>query len=535
MPNYTTNYNLKKPLQEEFYNIDDHNGNMDIIDAELKKRASLDENGKVLPDQLPSMNYVPTSEKGKANGVATLDESGKVPSSQLPDDAGGSGKRTVRFTVGSSQYGWTASDCDYLCDGTADDVEINAAIQALRTTGGEIVLLDGLYNIKSAILVNKSGVTLTGNGGSTKIIRAFNDDEYDAEQGLVVIKNSFCTIKNIYFDGVKSGYYSNTAINLNSGDNCTISNNTIVNITTDGIYADGDHHIIENNIITDCGNIGLYLSGCNKATITNNQIMRSEAYGMYLYNVNDAVVNDNICMDCKDSGISLQNCNTTCFSGNILNGNSQNGIYLPDGDSNIICGNTFIENKNFGVYLNSLANKNVVMSNVYTSNTRGDVKNDGTNNIIHLPDHEHDGGDITSGFDTLAANLGIPKLATGSYIGDGTGVNDAAYNGSAAAREPLWLTCEYRTIQLPFVPKVILLFTETLNINEGKDVTYEMFQGGFTNLKVSTNLYWSVARLKDNELQVVYIAGARNADGSISGSNVKGPNVSGEVYHWLCF
>jgi len=35
----TTNYNLKKPAQSDFYNIDDQNDNMDIIDAELKKHA----------------------------------------------------------------------------------------------------------------------------------------------------------------------------------------------------------------------------------------------------------------------------------------------------------------------------------------------------------------------------------------------------------------------------------------------------------------------------------------------------------------
>lgn len=35
MANYTTNYNLKKPLDNENYNIDDQNGNMDIIDAAL--------------------------------------------------------------------------------------------------------------------------------------------------------------------------------------------------------------------------------------------------------------------------------------------------------------------------------------------------------------------------------------------------------------------------------------------------------------------------------------------------------------------
>ncbi len=33
----TANYNLKKPSQEDFYNIEDHNGNMDIIDTQIKK------------------------------------------------------------------------------------------------------------------------------------------------------------------------------------------------------------------------------------------------------------------------------------------------------------------------------------------------------------------------------------------------------------------------------------------------------------------------------------------------------------------
>ncbi|AGC67449.1 phage-like putative tail protein [Thermoclostridium stercorarium subsp. stercorarium DSM 8532] len=37
MPNYTENYNLKKPLPNEYYNVQDQNDNMDIIDSELKK------------------------------------------------------------------------------------------------------------------------------------------------------------------------------------------------------------------------------------------------------------------------------------------------------------------------------------------------------------------------------------------------------------------------------------------------------------------------------------------------------------------
>ena len=42
--------------------------------------------------------------------------------------------RAARFTVGTTA-GWTSADCDYLCDGTADQTEINAAITALPATG----------------------------------------------------------------------------------------------------------------------------------------------------------------------------------------------------------------------------------------------------------------------------------------------------------------------------------------------------------------------------------------------------------------
>ena len=36
MPNYTEYYNLKKPLPNENYNVQDQNGNMDIIGTALK-------------------------------------------------------------------------------------------------------------------------------------------------------------------------------------------------------------------------------------------------------------------------------------------------------------------------------------------------------------------------------------------------------------------------------------------------------------------------------------------------------------------
>ena len=42
MADYTPNYNLKKPEQTDLYNIADHNGNADIIDTALNKKADKD-------------------------------------------------------------------------------------------------------------------------------------------------------------------------------------------------------------------------------------------------------------------------------------------------------------------------------------------------------------------------------------------------------------------------------------------------------------------------------------------------------------
>lgn len=39
MATNTTNYNLKKPASDEFYNVADQNDNMDIIDTQLKQNA----------------------------------------------------------------------------------------------------------------------------------------------------------------------------------------------------------------------------------------------------------------------------------------------------------------------------------------------------------------------------------------------------------------------------------------------------------------------------------------------------------------
>ena len=88
MATKTPNYNLTKPDQNDFYNVQDFNGNNEIIDAELKRlsdqKADLGEDGKIPADLMPE-GAMSSEIIGKPGGAASLDEDGKVPAEQLPD------------------------------------------------------------------------------------------------------------------------------------------------------------------------------------------------------------------------------------------------------------------------------------------------------------------------------------------------------------------------------------------------------------------------------------------------------------------
>lgn len=68
---------------------------LESIEYLNKHKAELSADGKVPTSQLPSMDYIPTSQKGAANGVPTLDAGGKVPTSQLPTLGGHAAQATA--------------------------------------------------------------------------------------------------------------------------------------------------------------------------------------------------------------------------------------------------------------------------------------------------------------------------------------------------------------------------------------------------------------------------------------------------------
>ena len=130
-----------------------------------------------------------------------------IPEEHLP--------REATITVAASDS-LLVDSADYRCDGTADDVQIQAAVDILPATGGTVILLDGTYVLTAQITRAIDNVVIIGQGlstrltfdGVTPVITAGTQDgwilsDFDVDAGLVEIQfatNS--TLHNITINGL---------------------------------------------------------------------------------------------------------------------------------------------------------------------------------------------------------------------------------------------------------------------------------------------------------------------------------------------
>lgn len=335
----TTNYHLRKPDPEDFYNIEDFNHNADLLDAALKAmdNGKLDKSGGTMTGDL-TLNGDPTSNLMAATKKYVDDTAGAA-----------KGKRTCRFVVGTSTAGWTSKDCDYLCDGTDDQDDIRIAIDNLPPTGGEVVILDGTYNFTRPLYVYKKNTTITGNGGGTVLKSSIN--------GFAVIELNadFCNVQNLHIDGGSiinnsHGVYVKSKGNVVSGVICE-------NIR-DGIYILNEGNIIQLNETFNSGT-GIAVCGSKNNIVLGNYCHNNES-GISVHinsstNIRPAynLICNNQCTD-NIRGISQTSADKTVISNNICyRGNGTSSDYtlsqytiVVDGSNNLITDN-LIMGKNY--------------------------------------------------------------------------------------------------------------------------------------------------------------------------------------------
>jgi len=261
--------------------------------------------------------------------------------------------RTARFVIGTSTSGWTEKDCDYLCDGINDQEEIIQALNALPATGGEVVILDGTYNITASINIPKDNVSIRGNGNATILKRMYNSTDADSgstAKGLITLNGkSGCKIQGLQIDGNEATYTEsyNYGIHLSSSsNNNTVTGNTCNNSYIGIYFESSSDNTVTGNTCNNNGYVGIYFESSSSNTVTGN--ICNNSYGIYFDSSSDNTVIGNTCNNNND-GIILYFSSSNTVTGNICN-NNNSGIYLSFSSSNTVTGNT-CNNNDYGIIL----------------------------------------------------------------------------------------------------------------------------------------------------------------------------------------
>ncbi|NLY80447.1 MAG: hypothetical protein GX072_11340, partial [Lysinibacillus sp.] len=195
MPNYTKNYNLVKPLQEEFYDVDDFNQNADIIDAELKKNANnltqvQEDIASHLADKIKHLDYAIASGtntySATIEGVDTLVEGMSIKVKFTNANTGpstlninGLGAKSIRKGNGNTlssgnikagqilHLAYTGSVFQILGEGGEYGTATANDVRNTKTFGTEYGVIQGALDLSKLIPTNiRKGITIDGVIGS---------------------------------------------------------------------------------------------------------------------------------------------------------------------------------------------------------------------------------------------------------------------------------------------------------------------------------------------------------------------------------
>ncbi len=145
----TSNYNLKKPSPEDFYNIEDQNGNMDIIDAELNK----------LNENKASVEHNHNGEYETPEGAQSKADAAKSSANQYTDQ---------KFTTVNS--GLSSHLSDYVRQPGYGVTSGSANIYTLTLTPAPSAYTDGMGIVVKINSANTGAATVNVNGLGAKAI-----------------------------------------------------------------------------------------------------------------------------------------------------------------------------------------------------------------------------------------------------------------------------------------------------------------------------------------------------------------------------
>ncbi|MGI8406392.1 MAG: beta strand repeat-containing protein [Thermomicrobiales bacterium] len=327
--------------------------------------------------------------------------------------------RAFKTTV---TVGPTGSKADYICDGVADQVEMQTAIDAVLSAGGGRVLIKyGNYEL-SSYLELKSNVRVIGEGSSTvlKMTNGVNVDEF------------------IRANAITRGSLENLMVDYNHQNNPTPERGM-------RIVAPSMHVTVKDCIFSHPKGfaIGFFGAGTGDVSIRNTH---SRVINNFITNILPS--NSDICLVLSDSGL---------VHSNTIEGASQNGsLVLYESDYLIATDNhiSLAAETGVGIGIWSMRHGLVANNIVIGSGTTG--------TIAVSVFTEHDNASPTASFNNLIANNQIRNVNTAFAVFDSTDdmfsnnkVDTVAkmvdYPGPYQAIRPNFYFNRYKNVTVPVV------------------------------------------------------------------------------------
>ena len=265
---------------------------------------------------------------------------------------------------------------DYKCDGINDHVEIQAALNTLPATGGEVRLLDGTYNCAVPINLDTNQI-LRGCGRNTILTTSTPALVFLSAVGGSRTEKTGIAIADMQIDG-GAGLVSDCGIYWEYVDYSLIQNvYSKRHVFGTGSYRTGiyltntDYNTFIGNVCQDNTN-AISLNDGDYNTFIEN-ICQSNGTGIELYSSEHNILRGNIYQNNAYGGIGVLN--TSDYNniiGNISQGNGDDGIVVDDSAYNTIAGNTFQGNSDYGISLWNNSCYNTVVGNTCIGNSQGD-------------------------------------------------------------------------------------------------------------------------------------------------------------------
>lgn len=298
----------------------------------------------------------------------------------------GSINRAATFTVAANNSSTADKNAaDYLCDGTADQTEINQAITAANALGGGIVqLCSGTFNVSGSILM-KPLVTFVGVGRNTQIsvtngVNTNLDVIKSANEGAAC---NHTRIYNLYIFGNKTNQTSGTmnGIQMTYWTNTRIRDVFIYLMKGAGIQenTNSSNNYVDSCEVYNCDGAGVDLESCGANNWITNNYCASNNYGIYVKTVDQCHVLGNQCPSNANHGILTWSVTNSIINNNSATLNTLNGYYFYSSGNLEVVGNQSFSNAQAGIAFVTVIDSNLSFNRVYGNSTSS---NAGYDNIV---------------------------------------------------------------------------------------------------------------------------------------------------------